>query len=83
MGSFYFNIEMFSNVCYNNYKGVIQMINKKYLRSRRTHPVAFRVPEPVWEYLKGIAEKEGCTVSSVMNAIIEAEMDREESEAHE
>lgn len=59
------------------------MINKKYLRNRRTHPVAFRVPEPVWEYLKGIADKEGCTVSSVMNAIIETEMEREESVVRE
>lgn len=56
---------------------------KQYIRRNRTHSVAFRTSEDVWDYLKGIADQEGCTVSSVVNAIIASEMNRKESEAHE
>lgn len=55
---------------------------KQYLRRNRTHTVAFKTTEDVWEYLKNIAEKEGCTVSSVVNAIIASEIHRED-DGHE
>lgn len=55
---------------------------KQYIRRNRTHSVAFRTSEDVWDYLKGIADQEGCTVSSVVNAIIASEMNRKD-DSHE